>query len=244
MDDANTATPVLTEITSSPPVLFPTGYVNCIAVDPNDEDHIVLVFSNYGVYSLFTSYDRGESWEKCAGNLEESSSGSGSGPSVRWVSILPVADGDLYFAGTSVGLFATDTLNGTETIWSPVAENTIGNAVVEMIETRPLDGLVVVATHGKGVFSTNITSVDVVAGVKEIKMTSMAEVYPNPVEDVLTVKMNQATKELSIYTFNGALVKTVKSINKTTQIDVSELTSGVYFIRDETSNLVGKFVKM
>ena len=55
---------------------------------------------------------------------------------------------DFFLVGTSTGLFSTDTLINNATVWSQQGPSSIGSAVVDMIETRTLDGLVAVAfTH-------------------------------------------------------------------------------------------------
>src|SRR5436190_9796050 len=56
-DNANTLNPVRVDITSN---LFATaGYINCVAVDPSDENKVIVVFSNYNIYSIFYSTDVG-----------------------------------------------------------------------------------------------------------------------------------------------------------------------------------------
>src|SRR6185436_9903476 len=168
VDNAHTGNPAKTSITSA---LFPAtigSYVSCIAVDPSDADKVMVVFSNYGVYSLFYTTDGGTNWLKVAGNLEQVISGAGNGPSCRWASILPVTDGIVYLVGTSVGLFATDTLIDNATTWVQQGTNNIGSAVVDMMGVRISDGFVVAATHGSGIFSTHITSINDITSVNEL----------------------------------------------------------------------------
>lgn len=130
---------------------FPSGYVSGIAVNQEDADEVLVSFSNYEVISLWHSTDGGSNWTDVSGDLEENSDGSGSGPSVRTVGIL--GDGLRYFAGTSTGLYSTTTLNGTSTVWAQESSSDIGAVVVEHMVVRSSDGLVVVGTHGNGVFS-------------------------------------------------------------------------------------------
>lgn len=134
------------------------AYIHCIAVDPRDADTLLVVYPNYGIISIYASGDGGQHWVGVAGNLEESSDGSGSGPSVRWVAVLYVQDHPVYFAGTSVGLFSTTSLNGMSTVWIKEGGTAIGNVVVDMIDVRQSDGYVAVGTHGNGVYTTTVTS--------------------------------------------------------------------------------------
>jgi photosystem II stability/assembly factor-like uncharacterized protein len=136
---------------------FPRGsYISCIAVDPRNADRILVAFSNYNVNSLFYSTDAGATWTTVGGNLEEKPNGTGSGPSVRWVSILPInADQSIFFAATSTGLYTTTTLSNT-TLWLQEGGETIGKTPVHMIATRTTDFMVAVGTHGNGAYSTRI----------------------------------------------------------------------------------------
>lgn len=127
--------------------------VSSIAVDPANADRVFVTFSNYNVVSVWMSEDGGENWTSISGNLEENTDGSGAGPSVRWIELLPDGSGgNLYFAATSVGLFMTDNLNGESTVWTAQSDNLIGRSLANMIKVRPIDGQVAVSTHGNGVF--------------------------------------------------------------------------------------------
>ncbi len=249
VDNAHTGLPTPVDITSTTSgSLFPaSGYVSCIAADPTDGDNVVVTFSNYGVYSMYYSTNAGSTWAKCAGNLEQNSSGSGSGASIRWISILPVGDGKVYLAGTTTGLYATDSLNGLSTVWVQQGINTIGNAVCDMIETRISDGLVVIATHANGIYSTNITSVndivtveDIVASKTDLHLTN----YPNPFLQSTTIEftINKRSKvNLQIWDECGRLIETL--INETMPegkhsvlFDKKNLKAGIYYYCITTGN--------
>lgn len=177
MTNAHTANPTAEDITGKD---FPKGgYVACIETDPKNADRIFVVFSNYNVLSIFYSANGGKSWVPVSGNLEEKPDGTGIGPSVRWLKMLHTEQGIIYFAGTSVGLFSTTEINGSNTIWLKEGENVIGSLIVDVIEARESDALVVVGTQGGGVFSTNVqwTSVKEQTPPKSIVLEQN---YPNP----------------------------------------------------------------
>ncbi len=213
VDNANVGTPTPVDITSTTTAaLFPNGYVSCIAADPLDGNRVIVTFSNYGVYNVFYTEDGGTTWAKAGGNLEASSISS---PSVRWASILHVADGTVYLLATSTGLYATDTLMGTATVWVQQGASTIGNSVCDMIDTRPSDGLVVVATHASGIYSTYITSVNDIVTVKDIAASKddlQLINYPNPVLDNTTIEFTlngKANVNLQIWDAYGRLMETL-----------------------------------
>lgn len=150
IDDANGAAPFVTDISAGLPGY---GYVICIYVDPDDADDLVVVFSNYGIKSLFRSQDGGFDWISISGNLEDGWAGVNNGPSCRWFTKMVSGGVATYYTATSVGLFSTIQLDGDATIWKQEGAETIGNLVCPMVVARSTDGLVAVATHGAGIYS-------------------------------------------------------------------------------------------
>ncbi|MGW8121099.1 T9SS type A sorting domain-containing protein [Roseivirga echinicomitans] len=134
---------------------MPNGTITSITVDPANANRLFATFGNYGVISVWMSENSGQTWSSIAGNLEENANGSGSGPSLRYIEMLPNGTTPIYFVGTSLGLYKTTALNGDNTVWTQEATNTIGNSIVSMIKMRPVEGQVVVATHGNGVFQAS-----------------------------------------------------------------------------------------
>ena len=174
------------DITAS---IFPSAYISCVAVDPRNADKVMVSFSNYNVYSIFSSDDGGKTWAKAAGNLEQFGTGLGDGPSVRWLSILPVDDGTIYLAATSAGFYATDTLQGLNTKWVQQASGEIGNMVCDMFDVRASDGTVALATHGNGIYTAHIVKKGDILRADEIeKMAALnAKLYPNPAQNEVKI---------------------------------------------------------
>lgn len=174
------------DITAS---IFPSAYISCVAVDPRNADKVLVSFSNYNVYSIFSSDDGGKTWAKAAGNLEQFGTGLGDGPSVRWLSILPVDDGTIYLAATSAGFYATDTLQGLNTKWVQQASGEIGNMVCDMFDVRASDGTVALATHGNGIYTAHIVKKGDILRADEIeKMAALsAKLYPNPAQNEVKI---------------------------------------------------------
>ena len=140
--------------TTLPTDNLPRGYVSSIEVNPDNADQVMVSFSNYNVESVFYSEDAGQNWTAVSGNLEENAGGSGNGPSVRYLEIMPSGDGTYrYFAGTSVGLFMTTSLDGDNTVWEQQSSDVIGNVIVTAMQSRPIEGKVIAGTHSNGVFS-------------------------------------------------------------------------------------------
>ncbi|MBT3621919.1 MAG: T9SS type A sorting domain-containing protein, partial [Flavobacteriales bacterium] len=246
IDNANTGDPSLVELTS-PSGANGAGYVYDIAVNPDNANEVLVVYSNYSVYSLFHSIDGGQSWIKVAGNLEQNPSGSGNGPSCRTAKIIPLGNDTLYLVGTSVGLFGTANLDGQNTVWKQVASQEIGAVVIETLTYRANDGLLVVGTHGNGIFQTNLTSANGVLSGVETVLTDDFEmnIYPNPVTSIVYIEFTLKTNRLVSFKLHDELGKLVKIGNQNRcikgenkmQITIDNLKSGIYFV---SLNLDGK----
>ncbi|OPZ15813.1 MAG: hypothetical protein BWZ05_02196 [Bacteroidetes bacterium ADurb.BinA245] len=64
-------------------------------------------------------------------------------------------------------------------------------------------------------------------------ITQKVSVFPNPVKDVVTVKIPDLQNSASIRVFDmyGRMVMQQNSSQRLTQLNVSKLTSGVYIVR-------------
>ncbi len=185
VDSLHTAAPLRTELDSPE---WPGGaYTSCIAPNDLDADEWLLTFSNYGVKSVWHTTDGGVTWQSVSGNIEEDPDGGGSGPAVFWALIYPTYDGlvDRYFIGTSTGLYSTALLDGDNTVWEQEGPASIGNAVINMIAARNYDGLIAVATHGNGVYSSHLPAAPI--GVPDRAVDPAIGIFPNPAVDHLAI---------------------------------------------------------
>lgn len=245
LDNANGRIPVHTDITST---MFPSlGYVSSIAVDPNNGDELLVTFSNYGVYSIFHSLDAGATWSKVAGNLEQNANGTGNGPSVRWASILPTQNGNVYLVATSTGVYGTSWFSGTSTVWTQLGTNTIGSAVCDMMDVRESDGLVVVATHSHGIYSTNITSIDQV-GIRDRKKAELFSLgnFPNPFASSTTIHFKLTDRAKVTIEIIDELGRTARSLVNSElpagehriEMEKGAMAAGTYYCRLTAGNAV------
>ena len=67
-------------------------------------------------------------------------------------------------------------------------------------------------------------------------MKNAFEIYPNPASDFITIKAEYSIAR--IYSQTGLLVKTSSEKN----IDLIDLSSGIYFVKLDESPLMVKFV--
>jgi PKD repeat protein len=146
VDDAHIATPLATTI--NPVAPMPSGYISCIEVQPGNDDHILVTFSNYGSNSIWETNDGGVNWVSVEGNLPDMP--------VRWIIFNPI-NNDQALIATELGVWSTDNLNGTSTNWG-ATNNGLANVRVDMLQTRSSDKMIIAATHGRGLYYTGAFS--------------------------------------------------------------------------------------
>ena len=123
-----------------------------------------------------------------------------------------------------------------------------GEADCTSLAFNPSDSLPYVAyeDYGNSRKATVIKYDSVMVGVNE-KQESKISLCPNPATDIITVETSAvpAQGELSILNLQGQQLLTRQLTEPKTQIDISNLPSGVYFVRvtSEKTVEVGKFIK-
>jgi hypothetical protein len=242
LDNAHTGNPVPMEITGSD---FPANaFVACIDIKETNADHLTVAFSNYNVPSIFTSFDGGSSWVTQGGNLEQFPDGSGDGPSVRFVKFLEYNNQKVWFAGTSVGLFSSRSMEGDATVWTREGTQSIGSVIVDMIDARSSDGFIAVATHGNGVYSTYYNPYLDVEENKSTNTLQIGDPYPNPVKDRLNVTLISDIRqkmEIRLMELSGRELETVwtgvitPGENQTT-FGISDVNPGVFLLEFSTQS--------
>ncbi|MEI2739645.1 MAG: T9SS type A sorting domain-containing protein [Chitinophagaceae bacterium] len=147
---------------------FPAGaYVSSIAVNPRNDDTLLVTFSNYGVSSAWWTGDANSAvptWTAVEGSL--------SLPSYRSAAIhaVPGSAEVQYFVGTSVGLYTVTGLPGVTT-WTQEGSSSLGNAVVSSLSFRPSDANLLVGTHGYGMWKTVLSLFPLPVEMTEFKGT-------------------------------------------------------------------------
>ncbi|MAP79647.1 MAG: hypothetical protein CL526_01035 [Aequorivita sp.] len=71
---------------------------------------------------------------------------------------------------------------------------------------------------------------DLLLGTNQVSQTTTA-FYPNPVQDVLHLNLKEAIDAVEVYTVTGQRVSNITINNTHTEIDFSNLTSGVYLVK-------------
>lgn len=236
-----------TRVDISDPMFPSNSYVSSVAVNDLNDQEVLIGFSNYNRLSLFHTIDGGDTWTEVGGNLEENPDGTGAGPGVYGVEIYP-SNPPVYFAGTSAGLFSSSNLSESTTTWEMEGAETLGNVIINQIQVRPYDGLVAVATHGNGIWTTHLTPVEGV-GIAEEDWNKDWRIYPTVVSDHLQIESPKALESNAKIDFYDISGKWVHSQNLTGQkkfwsINVNHLNSGMYLyvIQQKDKKITGKII--
>ncbi|KAA9331362.1 T9SS type A sorting domain-containing protein [Hymenobacter busanensis] len=220
VDSASTTSPIVSTLR-----IGSSGTsVSCIAVDPNDETHLLATYSNYGTASVFESIDAGVTWTNVEGSLPDMP--------VRWALIDP-SNRRRAMLATEMGVYTTEQLDGSGTSWTP-ANNGPVNVRVDMLRMRP-DGMVVAATHGRGLFTT-----DVVLSAKKASAGAsnlISNAYPNPFDQQVTMELARPVSgrvQVSLLDVSGRQVMSTAVAASGRSVTVATpagLAAGVYILK-------------
>lgn len=161
VSNATSATPTATDITSD---ITQTGYISSIDLGATD-DEIVVTFSNYGVNSVWYTSNGGINW------INKDNDGSLPDVPVRWALINP-NDTKQVMLATELGVWSTSDITADNPEWEQSSIN-LANVRCDMLQYRSADKMVVVATHGRGLYTS-----DVFANVEDTSPPLISKLTP------------------------------------------------------------------
>jgi hypothetical protein len=147
IDDPQNVSPTASPANITPTSMTGNGTLVAIAVDPSDSRKVMAVYSNYNINSVWYTSNASvasPTWTNVEGNI--------SAFSFRSVAILYNGSATNYLVGTSKGMYSTNTLNGSSTVWAQEASSSIGYLPVVDLAYRTSDQTVLAGTHGNGMF--------------------------------------------------------------------------------------------
>jgi hypothetical protein len=214
------STPTKTEITGSS---FPVANISSIAIG-GSEDTLLVTFSNYGVTSVWQTYNGGQTWANKEGNLPDMP--------IRWAIYHPQNHRQAMIA-TETGVWSTINLHEATPVWEPVNQG-MANVRVDMLTLREADNTVLAATHGRGFFTTTW---DVISGMNTIQPSGIT-ISPNPTTGPVNITFNlhePGSILIKVYDQSGKVITQEQKSNFSgqyfTRIDLSNQPSGIYFVR-------------
>jgi hypothetical protein len=68
-------------------------------------------------------------------------------------------------------------------------------------------------------------------GTKDVSFKDNFQFYPNPAKDVFTIDSTLDNYNVEIYNILGKKVRLLQNASLQTKIDISDLTTGIYFVK-------------
>ncbi|GAB4094139.1 WD40/YVTN/BNR-like repeat-containing protein [Flaviaesturariibacter terrae] len=228
LTNANATTPTVSvnvQITGS----VANAAVSSIEIDPANPAHLVVTLSNFGVVSLWETTNSGTTWTSVEGNLPDMP--------VYWSMFVPAGiepngagngSGGMMI-GTDLGVWFTTSLAGAATTWTPYAN--FPNTPVYMLKYRASDRLVLAATHGRGLWTANLTQA---TGVSNVTATRDFIRYVSGANNRITIvpgTLNIRRMNIEVWDTRGALVHRETRAYSLTQLPTDRWAHGAYVVR-------------
>ncbi len=198
---------------------FPVAAISSISLGTS-ENTIIVTFSNYGVESVWASFDGGSIWENKEGDLSDIP--------VRWSLVHPENNKQVILA-TELGIWTTLDISATDVNWVQSITG-LANVRVDMLDIRESDNTVVAATHGRGLYTAIYDNQYV--SIDELKNEKELIIYPNPSTGIFNIKTDQnvnynyeITNSIGQTILKGRLNEAKNQI-----LNLSNLKKGTYII--------------
>lgn len=195
----------------------PGGSINSIAIHPTNPEKIAVATTSNS--KVFVSEDGGLSWLNYKFNL----------PGFSSLALVWDNNGeDGLYLGMDYGIFYID---NTFDEWQPYSTN-LPNVIINELEINSADGKIYAGTYGRGLWASPY--VPHLLNTTSLLNDTDVEIFPNPVKNSVTINFRKgAEADFRIYDQLGKLVRYHPNvyISQPHSIDISELNSGIYFIR-------------
>ncbi len=193
-----------------------SGNINAIAIHPTNPNKVAIATT--GAQKVYVSDNSGVSWTPYLHNL----------PDFSALALAWEDNGeDGLYLGMNYGAYYID---NTFSEWQPFSNN-LPNVEIREFEFNTADDKLYAATYGRGVWRTgNYAST---LSTQDFELEGI-QVYPNPASNVINISWkNSGDVDVRLFDALGKLVYADKkqNINSSYSIDVSHLSSGLYFVR-------------
>jgi hypothetical protein len=235
------------------------GNVQDIAVNPNDDNEIMAVMSNYGVVGIYwtnNAKSASPTWRNAEGNLMLPSFRSAEIVVKKDASNNPVTE---YYVGTSVGLFSVVNLGTTllasgAPAWQREGGTVVNYSVIQSMDYRPADNVLLLGTHGNGLFYTFLGTPNLTTSINNPVINDknfIRKVYPTFTNDQVSYEIGNmfTVKKINVqlYNMSGQEVMRNEKVYQNGLLNVSKLAKGMYVLTitsdDEKYRHLQKIVK-
>jgi len=264
LDDPRNSAAAAVPVNITPTVTDISGLnVQDIAVNPNNDNEIIAVITNYGrtvgaafnnvTNILWTNNAKSATptWKIAEGNLAGTTTTGFISARSCMITVKKDGSGNPvteYYVGTSAGLFAVENLgttlaaNGLPT-WQREGSSTLNYAVVNSLAYRPDDNVLLVGTHGNGLYYTFLGTPNLVTGINNPVMNDkdfITLVYPTVSENIIQYRIGSKTdvKKISVQLFNmqGQEIYRQESGYQNGNFNINRFAKGAYILSIYSDN--------
>ncbi|MEM1321371.1 MAG: Ig-like domain-containing protein [Bacteroidota bacterium] len=223
VDNAHTSNPTIRQLADL------NIFLSCIDVDLNDENHMLATSSSYGTISVWESFDGGQNWTEVEGDLPDMP--------VRWVMFSP-KNPDQALLATELGIWTTENLDGSNTIWQPSSSG-LANVRVTQLHYRQEDGFLLASTYGRGMYTTDYFAFkDTDPPIPTL--SSVKTIYPGPF--TVNINFNEKVRgfELSDLVVTNGTAGNLQTINAQRRytVDITPLANGLVTLQIPAGKVV------
>ena len=264
LDDPRNSAAAVAPVNITPTVADISGLnVQDIAVNPNNDNEIIAVVTNYGrtvganlnnvVNILWTNDAKSASptWKVAEGNL--AGNNTSNYISARSCMITVKKDGTgnpvtEYYVGTAAGLFAVENLGTTLTgggspTWLREGSSTLNFAVINSLAYRPADNVLLVGTHGNGLYYTFLGTPNLVTGITNPVINDkdfITKVFPTVSQNMVQYNVGNKpdVKKISIQLYNmqGQELYRMESAYQNGSFNINRFAKGAYILSIYSDN--------
>ena len=216
-----------------------------VTFQPGSPDTAYAVFSGFGSEHLYRTIDAGDTWEAIGEGLPDIPTST--------VVVDPEIGSDIY-VGTDLGVYASFDYGAT---FEPYSYPIAGAVMVMHLSISPVNRKLRIASHGMGVYQTDLRDPEVVSGTAEpsVLHASFGSPYPNPVKDMLQIpyELEEALEvDVALINSTGQYVKMLMEntmvVGKSQlELPMSDMPKGIYYVKittnDESMNVMHKVIK-
>jgi len=224
-------------------------YISDIAVNPKNDDEVMMVVSNYAasgntainIWWTNNAKSASPTWKLAEGNLTL--------PSVRSCMIVTKKDASdvsvtEYYVGTSVGLYSalnigTTLQTGGNVAWVREGGNVLNYSVVSTMDYRQHDNVLLVGTHGNGMYYTTTGTPD--AGTPPAGDQFIAKIFPthatnNVIRYTVGNTFDVQLIVVQVFSSSGQLLMSKTDAYRSNSISLTGLPAGTYILSIQSTD--------
>ena len=240
--------------------------VQDIAVNPNNDNEIMAVITNYGrtagaalnnVTNILWTNDAKSAtptWRVAEGNLAGTNSLGYISARSCMITVKKDGSGNAvteYYVGTAAGLFAVENLgttllaNGSPT-WQRDGSSTLNFAVISSLAYRPDDNVLLVGTHGNGLYYTFLGTPNLITGINNPVLNDkdfITMIYPTVSDNIVQYRIGNKTDvrkiSVQLYNMKGQEIYRQESSYQNGNMNINRFAKGAYVLSIYSDN--GKY---